>query len=39
MKPTDQSPDTSRQDLDGMSTQQGHMECLMCHDDHIKAGD
>jgi hypothetical protein len=33
------SPDTFKQDLDGMSTQQGHMECLMCHDDHMKIGD
>ena len=22
----------------GRNTQQGHMECLMCHDDHMKAG-
>ena len=22
----------------GRTTQQGHMECLMCHDDHMKAG-
>jgi hypothetical protein len=22
------------QTLDGMNNQQGHMECLMCHDDH-----
>ena len=28
------SPDTMGQTLDGMNNQQGHMECLMCHDDH-----
>ena len=27
-------PDTMWQDTDGMNHQQGHMECLMCHDDH-----
>ena len=32
------SPDTMGQTLDGMNNQQGHMECLMCHDDHMKAG-
>ena len=27
-------PDNMWQDTDGMNHQQGHMECLMCHDDH-----
>jgi len=32
------SPDTMGQTIDGMNNQQGHMECLMCHDDHMRAG-
>jgi hypothetical protein len=31
------SPDTVGH-TGGMNTQQGHMECLLCHDDHMKAG-
>ena len=31
------SPDTTGH-TGGVNTQQGHMECLMCHDDHTKAG-
>ena len=31
------SPDTTGH-TGGVNTQQGHMECLMCHDDHMKAG-
>jgi len=27
-------PDTMAHETDGMNQQQGHMECLMCHDDH-----
>jgi hypothetical protein len=27
-------PDTIEHDTDGMNQQQGHMECLLCHDDH-----
>ena len=27
-------PDTMGHETDGMNHQQGHMECLMCHDDH-----
>jgi len=32
------SPDTMGQTIDGMNNQQGHMECLMCHDDHMRSG-